>query len=129
MRSVECGMRDLEVSTVLNQGTDPQSQIRNAESSELRQAFHQMLGETLFRMAIKQMRRSVGSGGLFSQGATSEIIFGMFDEHVAELMAKTQPRAFSERYFEQFERMRSRGGEPLGRPPTVPTATHERDAA
>ena len=99
-------MRNVEVGAVLNRTPDPQAVVRNAKSGELRETFHQMLGETLFRMALKQMRRSVGSGGLFSQGATSEIIFGMFDEHVAELMAKTQPMDFSERYFEQFQRMR-----------------------
>jgi Rod binding domain-containing protein len=79
------------------------------QDEKLRETFHQMMGETLFRMAIKQMRSSVGSGGLFDSGATSEIMFGMFDEHVASLMAKVQPRGFSDRYFQQFRQMREQG--------------------
>src|SRR3990172_6602756 len=68
-------------------------------SAEAREAFHQVLGETIFRMALKEMRRLVGGGGLFTSGGAAAIIAGQMDECLAERVARAQPPEFSRRYF------------------------------
>jgi len=89
-------------------------------TSKSQEAFHQLLGETIFRMVLKQMRKSVGNGGLFRTGGAAGIIAGQMDEQLAELMGKSQPPEFSQRYFDQFSRLH--GIEPKG-PKHAPNAT------
>jgi flagellar protein FlgJ len=79
-------------------------QVREGEEDqpELREAFHQFVGESFFGMLLKTMRQSVGKAPYFHGGQAEEIFQGQMDQMLSERMTKASAASFAEPMYELF---------------------------
>ena len=80
-------------------------QLLNAETGdrpELREVFHQFVGETFYSQMLKAMRQTVGKPAYFHGGRAEEVFQGQLDQMLAEKISEASSESFSEPMFELF---------------------------
>ncbi|RMF86943.1 MAG: hypothetical protein D6741_21235 [Planctomycetota bacterium] len=85
--------------------TEPSSSdaVAETDDEELRDAFRSFVGQTLFGMMLKEMRKSVHKTPYFHGGQAEEIFQQHLDMTLAEKMADAAADRFSDPMFELFE--------------------------
>ncbi|GAB6164470.1 hypothetical protein JCM19992_04700 [Thermostilla marina] len=78
-------------------------QAATEDDEELREAFRSFVGQTLFGMMLKEMRKSVHKTPYFHGGQAEEIFQQHLDMTLAEKMADSAADRFSDPMFELFE--------------------------
>jgi len=73
---------------------------QSAENSELRKAFDQFVGESLYGQMLKSMRSSQRKPAYFHGGRGEEIFQQQLDQLLAEKMSKTNAGKFTEPMFQ-----------------------------
>ncbi len=77
-----------------SQGAEPQD-------PQLRKAFDDFVGQTLFGQLLQSMRKSVGKPAYFHGGRTEEVFQKQLDQVLAEKMADAQGGELSQALYEQ----------------------------
>lgn len=70
-----------------------------SQNSELRETFHQFVGETFFGTMMKEMRKSVGKTPYFNGGRAEEVFQQQLDQLIVEDMTKSSSKNISEAMF------------------------------
>jgi len=85
------------------QPTEPQPPaVGNADTEELRDAFHSFVGQTLFGQLLGAMRKTVGKPAYFHGGRAEEIFQQQLDRVVAEKVAEASSDKLSGPMLELF---------------------------
>lgn len=84
----------------------PDSRLPNPESripaTELREAFHDFVGQSFFRQVLSQMRKTVEKPAYFHGGMGEDLFQGQLDEVLAEHLSDATGETFSQPMYELF---------------------------
>ncbi len=86
----------LQAGDVLNQAGGPPPQ------DELKQAFTDFVGQTMFGQMIKSMRTGQQPASYFHGGRAEEIFQGQLDQVLAEQMSQASAKSLADPMFELF---------------------------
>ena len=78
----------------------------NASSPELREAFTDFVGQTLFGSMLSSMRKTVGKPAYMHGGRTEEVFQQQLDQHIVDDMTKSSADTISGPMFELFNMQR-----------------------
>ena len=78
----------------------------NASTPELREAFTDFVGQTLFGSMLASMRKTVGKPAYMHGGRTEEVFQQQMDQHIVEDMTKSSADTISGPMFELFNMQR-----------------------
>ena len=78
----------------------------NASSSELREAFTDFVGQTLFGSMLATMRKSVGKPAYFHGGRTEEVFQKQLDQHLVEAISDASSEKIVDPMFDLFQLQR-----------------------
>lgn len=78
----------------------------NASSPELREAFNDFVGQTLFGGMLSSMRKTVGKPAYMHGGRTEEVFQQQLDQHIVDDMTKSSADTISGPMFELFNMQR-----------------------
>jgi peptidoglycan hydrolase FlgJ len=73
------------------------------EPSELREAFNNFVGQTLFGQMLKSMRSSVGKPAYIHGGRTEEIFQAQLDNIITEDLTKSSASSYADPMFQLFQ--------------------------
>jgi len=93
------------IADAANQKAAPPTKPADAnakQSSEVREAFDQFVGQTFFGQLMKSMRQSVGKPAYFHGGRGEEIFQAQMDQVLTERMTEATANTFSGPMFELF---------------------------
>ncbi len=76
------------------------------ESSELRDAFTEFVGQTLFGSMLSSMRKTVGKPAYMHGGRTEEVFQQQLDQHIVEDLTKSSASTIADPMFELFNLQR-----------------------
>lgn len=74
----------------------------NKDNPELREAFDQFVGQTLFGQMLSSMRKTVGKPAYFHGGRAEEIFTQQLDQVLSEKIAKASADTLTGPMFELF---------------------------
>lgn len=82
--------------------------VRGAEppAGELRQAFQDFVGQTLFGSMLASMRATVGQPAYLHGGRTEEVFQKQLDQHLVESLSDATADTISDPMFELFQMQR-----------------------
>ena len=92
--------------------SDANALVRNAadgqgaEKSELREAFNNFVGATLFGQLLKSMRSTVGKPAYMHGGQTEEIFQSQLDTVLTEELTEASAESYANPMFELFQMSR-----------------------
>lgn len=89
---------------LLRQGHSMQN---GAASPELKDKFHDFVGQSFFGQMLSSMRETVGKPAYFHGGQAEEVFQGQLDQVLAEEMADASAAQFADPMFELFMLSRS----------------------
>lgn len=78
----------------------------NASSDELREAFTDFVGQTLFGSMLSSMRKTQGKPAYMHGGRTEEVFQQQLDQHIVEDMTKSSADTIANPMFELFNMQR-----------------------
>ncbi|KAA1259521.1 Rod binding protein [Rubripirellula obstinata] len=78
----------------------------DASSPELREAFTDFVGQTLFGSMLSSMRKTVGKPAYMHGGRTEEVFQQQLDQHIVDDMTESSADRFSDPMFELFNMQR-----------------------
>jgi hypothetical protein len=78
----------------------------NASSSELREAFTDFVGQTLFGSMLSSMRKTVGKPAYMHGGRTEEVFQQQLDQHIVDDMTQASADTIANPMFELFNMQR-----------------------
>ncbi len=87
---------------LLESGND----IVQPDKSELKEAFNDFVGQTLFGQLLKSMRTTVGKPAYFHGGQTEEIFQAQLDNVLTEELTEASAESFANPMFELFQMSR-----------------------
>ena len=73
-----------------------------APASEVREAFHDFVGQTFFMQLLSEMRKTVDKPAYFHGGQAEEIFQAQMDQVLAERLSDASAETFSGPMFELF---------------------------
>ncbi|QDT06203.1 hypothetical protein K227x_46110 [Rubripirellula lacrimiformis] len=76
------------------------------EPSELRDAFTQFVGQTMFGTMLSSMRKTVGTPAYMHGGRTEEVFQQQMDQYIVEDLTKTSADTIADPMFELFNLQR-----------------------
>lgn len=82
--------------------TAPQLPAQGEASPELREAFNDFVGQTLFGQMLKSMRKTLGKPAYFHGGRAEEIFQQQLDQVLAEKMSDASSDKLADPMFELF---------------------------
>ncbi len=85
--------------------TDENAISSNSENAneELKEAFTEFVGQTLFGQLMKSMRSSVGKPAYFHGGRTEEVFQAQLDEIITKDLTESSAKSYAEPMFELFQ--------------------------
>ncbi len=76
------------------------------EPSEMREAFTDFVGQTLFGSMLASMRTTVGKPAYMHGGRTEEVFQQQLDQHIVEDLTKSSASSIADPMFELFNLQR-----------------------
>jgi flagellar protein FlgJ len=84
----------------------PDPRLPNPDSripaTELREAFHDFVGQSFFRQVLSQMRKTVEKPAYFHGGMGEDLFQGQLDEVLVEHLSDATGETFSQPMYELF---------------------------
>ncbi|TWU59845.1 Rod binding protein [Rubripirellula tenax] len=78
----------------------------SGEPSELREAFTDFVGQTLFGSMLTSMRKTVGKPAYMHGGRTEEVFQEQMDQHIVEDLTKSSAHSIADPMFDLFNMQR-----------------------
>jgi hypothetical protein len=79
------------------------SDIPAGEKDEVREAFNDFVGQTLFGQLLKSMRSTVGKPAYFHGGRTEEIFQSQLDNVITDKLTESSAQSYADPMFELFQ--------------------------
>jgi Rod binding domain-containing protein len=76
------------------------------QPSEMREAFTDFVGQTLFGSMLTSMRKTVGKPAYMHGGRTEEVFQQQLDQHIVENLTKSSASSIADPMFELFNLQR-----------------------
>ena len=76
-------------------------------SEELREAFTEFVGQTLFGSMLSSMRKTVGKPAYMHGGRTEEVFQEQMDQHIVQDLTETSADSIADPMFKLFNMQRS----------------------
>lgn len=86
-------------------GQPPAAELKKLgrqDSPELREAFHDFVGQSFFSQALSEMRKSVGKPAYFHGGMGEELFQQQLDQVLVENLSEASSDTFSQPMYELF---------------------------
>ncbi len=97
---------DLPSLQPLNLPAEPLPKAPSQESPELKDAFTDFVGQTLFGSMLASMRKTVGKPAYMHGGRTEEVFQKQLDQKIVEELTESSAESIAEPMFELFNLQR-----------------------
>lgn len=86
--------------------SEPKPQPPSQDSGDLKQAFTDFVGQTLFGSMLASMRKTVGKPAYLHGGQTEEVFQKQLDQKIVEELTKSSAESIAEPMFDLFNLQR-----------------------
>ena len=85
---------------------EPTPQVPDHDSAELKEAFTEFVGQTLFGSMLASMRKTVGQPAYLHGGRTEEVFQKQLDQRIVEELTDASAESIAEPMFDLFNLQR-----------------------